>query len=223
MKTIGKITALSAFALAASSGSSFAAIVTAVENMPNTSTGTLAIDNSVAGLTLPDFASVSFTTSAEDFELTSAAVKFNQGVKQATNVAVELWSTNTTSPGPEPWTKISDLSGASTIFAPGAVSFTGSVALTANTTYWLVVSGVDVLLDTTGDPTESGVLSGWKIGDVAVTYDASAAMPAWVPVPISETLQIEIKGNPAAVPEPSSTALLGLGSLGLLLRRKRKS
>ena len=35
--------------------------------------------------------------------------------------------------------------------------------------------------------------------------------------------QIKIGVNPAAVPEPSSTALLGLGGLALMLRRRRRA
>lgn len=67
--------------------------------------------------------------------------------------------------------------------------------------------------------TASGGISGFDVADFVLDDSGFNSTPGW-------DWQIKLNGSDLvleayAVPEPSSTALLGLGSLALMLRRKR--
>jgi hypothetical protein len=88
--------------------------------------------------------------------------------------------------------------------------------LTANTTYWMVLSGdsFSPMWDSTNSSNETG---SWSIGDSMRTSIDSGG--TW---PTGEISTGKMSIDATAVPEPSSAALLSLGGLALMLRRRRK-
>jgi hypothetical protein len=58
----------------------------------------------------------------------------------------------------------------------------------------------------------------WNSGIGGYPTSSSGPFTNWIPVP--DSLQTGPSGGPSPIPEPATMALLGLGLVGLLARRK---
>lgn len=154
---------------------------------------------------------VSFTVGAISYDLTSVSVAIgatappNIGtgpvdIILATDVGglpgatLQLSPLNINVPGTQVWT------------AP----FPGTLTLSANTTYWVIVDA-----KTTFD-------GGWafnSIGDIGPTAGRTNNNP-WNLRPQDDRYATRVEGRP--VPEPVSMALMSLGAIGLLRKRARR-
>lgn len=136
----------------------------------------------------------------------------NPGGTNATIVNVEIFSDNAGSPG----SALATLSGPTipvTATDPTSFFFSGTLALTASTTYWVVANGEDTTFwTTTTSDTETG-LPGWTVGD---DHYLSTGNQVWSNNG-SESLRFAVQ----IVPEPSGALLAGLGALSLTIRRRR--
>lgn len=102
-----------------------------------------------------------------------------------------------------------------------------SIPLAASTKYWLVMRG-DVDAPANGYDVETTVSSvidtdaGYSTvpgTDVLQTFDSGAT---WSSAGMGQHLMFSFEGEVISTPEPSRLLLLGLGCVGIVLRRKRQ-
>ena len=157
----------------------------------------------------------SFTTGAESATFNSVTLAMYEW-QPIGGFAVHLY--DSTGAGNAPGALLLTLEGSD---RPGSgnYSYTGTLSLTPNTTYWVeadatYASGANyewsVGLD---DPT-----IGSGIGRAAKENGAEA----WTQYSMGNLLML-VDATPSVVPEPGSIALIALGGLGLLLRRQRSA
>ena len=93
--------------------------------------------------------------------------------------------------------------------------------LTAGATYWVVVGGDPTGAtgwDTTFSTNQTSV-GNWSIGNNnRLSFNSGASWGTYGGVE-----QMAIDATPAAVPEPTTLALLGLGAVGMRLTRRRRA
>ncbi|GEM_PF-2080543 len=174
--------------------------------------------NGSFGVTNTQWAAQAFSTTATDFTLSAVSLRlWNQNATSG-NFEIQVWDSTGSSgtPGAQVGSAIytglaqnlSDSDG-SLLSIPGL-----SVALSATTTYYLVARGTTL----TGAPENPGTLY-WDATDVNTTasYDTTDGT-TWFG-PYSQNLFMSV----AAVPEPASVTLLGIGlaavSVSAWLRR----
>lgn len=112
----------------------------------------------------------------------------------------------------------------------GDFDFTGSAALSANTSYFLIATAPTT--DASGDGSyfswrhtdntaeDAGSISGWSIGDTFIAQNPT--FPTWTES-LGGAVVFSVEGT-SAVPEPSTwAALAGAAALGLAGWRRRRS
>jgi hypothetical protein len=105
-----------------------------------------------------------------------------------------------------------------------------SFTLLGNTTYWAVFGALTGAPDkqfpvyTEASHTETGSI-GWSIGDNYASRPVNNGVPgSWTAGPVGPSTPLQFAVNAAAVPEPSSVALIilsGGGGVVCWLRRRR--
>jgi len=192
--------------------------------MTNTSQAAMAVsnlqDDTTTGLSFggTDYLAVSFTTGNIATQMSRLEFNTRDGIG-TTSATVAIYDALDSESKLQSWEYN---------MASGGQTFPVEIAnfnLSASTTYFLVFSSTDTGNNSNIAATESDaetvgdtalVGSGWSIGDTHwISNDEGAN---WTEKTYA-TGQIQI--NVAAVPEPSSLALLGLGGLALILRRKK--
>ena len=184
----------------------------AVSNLGETVVGSLSFGSDSALL------GVSFTTG--DIATQMSSLEFlvgpNAGYQSST---VALYTSSSAKPGSSltSWTYPNVTTGQTVTVN------TTNFNLSASTEYFLVfssthaggppnISATNSPDETVGDAAQVG--TGWTIGNIH--YVSTDTGQSWTPVD-SSAGQIQIN----VVPEPSSLALLGLGSFALILRRRK--
>jgi len=175
-----------------------------IGNLPFANTGSYNLANTIPG----EFAAVGFTMGSQDFDLASATMFL---VPLGGTVDVVLSST------PFPFTPLVSLTGplsTTPSVVAGEYTFTPTSAFTllAGTTYYLVYSPIGAQVTWLGD-----------IGDTATGPFATDAgfffggtsFPGF-------TFEYQIEGDAVAVPEPSLLALVGIGAVSALRKRRRQ-
>ena len=155
---------------------------------------------------------VSFTiASGTDYSFDSLDVVISN-VSGSSNVEFSIWSNDT---GASPvGSKILDLTNGATP-ASGTNTYTAGspLTLTEGSTYWIVATGTgwewDGATTAPSTGTTAGATFGFAGNPVPSNWDATSG--------VTNAMTI----NATAVPEPSTSAFLGLGLIGLLARRRR--
>jgi hypothetical protein len=147
----------------------------------------------------------------------SVALKFSTGGTITGGFRVSLYSNSGSVPG----TSLAAFSGTFDPAANSTEEFTGSLAVTAGTSYWVVVNIISPLtgeeyLSATNSTTETGV-SGWSIADNI--YSSFNGGSIWDPV--GSGAQLISISDLTVVPEPSRAFLAFTGFFILALRRRR--
>jgi len=202
--------------IALSAQASQAATVMAVSNFDNAYNGSSVVfGGNFAG---KEYKAVSFTTGNLDTQFESLSY-FSQNIGPS-QTSVDIYDASGSTPGSLYFT-LSSPSGST----GDQETLTGSGLLSANTTYFAVFTATNSGdAATTTDPAQtdgpdtsiSG--SGWSIGDKMFTADKTD-LTSWTQSTTTSAPRLQI--NVSVVPEPSSLALLGLGGLALILRRKK--
>lgn len=165
---------------------------------------------------------------------TSHAGSFTTGLLPATldSVRISLDSSSTFRPltvsiwsnsGSVPGSALAALSGLTNPSA-GLFDYTGSLSLSASTTYWLVLEtslgALTTIYDWDGTPDASEASSeGWTIGNGRATFSSGSGV--WS---ANATTIPRFSVDATIAPEPGGFALAGLGVAGLMrvVRRLRK-
>lgn len=192
---------------------------TVVSNLGNTSDGSLAVNNLTGPL---GFAGVdaanSFTTGAA---ATLESVTLSLSGFGVVDFKVALYLDSAGLPG----TSLVTLTGNSNPSSLGLYTYTGTYALAASTTYWVVASvphdvAVNHLANwySTTNPSETGQ-PGWSIGDGSAQRHWSSGVPeAWA----GSDRALQFSAETMSVPEPGrATLLFGSVCLATVLRRRR--
>jgi hypothetical protein len=167
----------------------------------------------------------SFTTGPNPTVLNSATVRLEQdngGSYNAANVDVRIYSDQSGSPG----TSLATLTGPNTTVssADTDVTYTGSLALAANSTYWLFMSNSTGTFPNWQNTSSTNQTStdGWTIGDTFQTHTSANLNDPWNS-PSSGPFMFAIDAS-ASVPEPCSLLLSTViaGPLALRAWRRRK-
>jgi len=158
-----------------------------------------------------------FTMGSSDYELTSLA--FGLGSSDIPAPLVQIFGNNAGTPG----SPLATFSPSGSVSAKTLYTFTGSFAAQKNTSYWVVLSNTnsasqasfewysnDTFTQPTGTPASGITYLGTKESDNGGNWNSTLPF-----------LSIGINGT--AVPEPSALALLGLGAVGLVARRRRSA
>ena len=158
-----------------------------------------------------------FTMGGSYYQLTS--LYFGLGSTGSPAPLVQIFGNNAGAPGSALATFT--LSPAGAVSTKGIFSFTGSFTAQKNTSYWAVVSNtnsalqesfewyaLDNFTNPAGTPASGITYLGTKESDNGGAWNSTLPM-----------LSIGVAGT--AVPEPSALALLGLGTVGLIARRRR--
>ena len=155
---------------------------------------------------------VSFTiASGTDYTFDSLDVVLS-GVSGSSNVEFSIWSNET---GTSPIAlKILDFTIDAGLPADGNNTYTAasSLTLTEGSTYWIVAQGEDWEWDGASTAPSTGTTAGATFGSDTLTPSGWTKTSG-----VTNAMTI----NATAVPEPSTSAFLGLGLIGLLARRRR--
>jgi hypothetical protein len=155
----------------------------------------------------------SFTTDAQSWTLESVTLPLTGYTLDGT-FAVHLY--DSTGTGGTPGSPLLTLDGNDNP-SYGQYSYTGSLALSPNTTYWVeadVNPASDSFYEWNVTPDAPTVGSGFGFA-----YSDDGGL-TWGQAP-SMSLETQVNASPSVVPEPSSVALLAAGALGLLFRRRK--
>lgn len=160
------------------------------------------------------------TASGDDYSLDTVRLSLSGATTdELNNVNLAIWSDDGTSA--PIGTLLSDLSytGNSTgnifEFAPDS-----AITLAANTTYWVALASFDNTGESVGweSFTEAATGTASNTAGLFATGGTGSNPGAWTS---SSGLLNAFEVNGTVVPEPSSAALLGLGGLALILRRRK--
>jgi hypothetical protein len=206
------------FLLLAFASRQVSAQMVAISNLADTSAGTV---GAVGKPSTYQEAGNSFTTGASMTDLQSVTIKVSSEtiVGSSTALSLAIYSNN----GGVPGTLLTTLSGPSApSIGQATYTETGTFALAAGTTYWVVasVSGSDsdFNLTTTTSTTTTG-LSGWEINSPFQKNDSESS-PSWFAG--GKTLEMGVD-TLTPVPEPADYGII-TGVSGLLfafvLRRR---
>lgn len=198
------------------SGATSASAATAVSNLGETTDGGFGItfdSESSNGFVVGQF----FTTGAQASTLNSVTLDLQ--MLSSGPFSVGLYSYNGTNPWTIPLLNLTPTA----VFANGLNTFTGAYALTANTSYWIVVNPQDniSLAWTATNSLGQTSNSGWTIGDSHGVVFLDKDNNGWQNgAPNVGRMSIDA----TVVPEPTSAALLFCGAaLGLRRLRKRSA
>lgn len=166
----------------------------------------------------------SFTTSSQVLPLESATLLLS-GISNLYNFSVSIFSDNAGSPG----SSLVQLSSTSPIISAGSYTFatadTDGYLLEANTTYWLIAalststSYSSLVVGDTTDLSEAST-DGLTIGTKVIQSNSGSITGSWTAN--TESALLFSLNSTAAIPEPTSAALIMLSG-GLLLRRSRRA
>ena len=205
---LSKVLAVSVMAAALEIGAMAQASTVIFDGLPGTTIGWGPISS---GQTYAQ----SFTTDAQSWTLESVTLPLT-GYTLDGGFAVHLY--DSTGTGGTPGSPLLTLDGNDNP-SSGQYSYTGSLALSPNTTYWVeadVNPASDSFYEWNVSPDAPTVGSGFGFA-----YSDDGGL-TWGQAP-SMGLETQVNASPSVVPEPSTLALAGMGGLGaLLLRRRRK-
>lgn len=161
----------------------------------------------------------SFTVGSSSATLTSVvlAMTADNQVNASGNFFVSVY--DATGAGSTPGTSLLALSGSANPATAGDYTYTGSLLLAANTTYYIV----------------AGVSSGSGLYEWAAHSSEDAGTiglanylgipPAWTLTDTTDTFNMQLNGDISAVPEPAQWGFISCALLGLvcLVERRRRS
>jgi photosystem II stability/assembly factor-like uncharacterized protein len=192
-----------------------ASAATVVSNLGETTDGGFGITfdgESSNGFAVGQF----FTTGAQASTLNSVTLDLQ--MLSSGPFSVGLYSYNGTNPWTNPLLNLTPTA----IFAGGLNTFTGAYALTANTSYWIVVNPQDniSLAWTATNSLGQTSNSGWIIGDSHGVVYLDKDNNGWQnSAPSVGRMSIDA----TVVPEPTSAVLLLFGASLCLQRSRKKS
>jgi hypothetical protein len=162
---------------------------------------------------------VGFTTGTNNLKLDSiSAVLFGASSPNTANVTLSLFAS--AGGNPAPMGMIAEVSRAVGERSVQTFDFSGSnVVLSANTTYYVVISTNASWYRTQPDNNDPAVLAGSDWSFFGVKGNAGSG---WFNQTERPTFAISSSDQTAAVPEPALTSLLCLSGIALIRRRMKK-
>lgn len=165
------------------------------------------------------FRAVSFTTSGTTFNITSATMRLVNYTTPADTAQLSFRADDNDAPSQIILASLQSPTSGSDAFGNFTFTATSTITLAANTKYWMVITSPDA-----GDPfawarseevvTPTGVFT---FGIQAISYNSGTNWQQGSNGPHS----FSIEGT--AVPEPATILFLGLGLVGLLILRRRRT
>ncbi len=163
-----------------------------------------------------DVDGTSFTVDGSDYTLNSVTLNMNDGTA-GSGFSVQIRDDD--GAGSDPGTVLANLTGNTSPATAGTYTYTGSLTLLANQTYWVTAT---VPGGGSGDfrwfsTTSLAQTGSWTIGDqVKVSSDGGTTYGQTFN---NRALMFSVDAD--VVPEPSGVALLSLAGIALLMRRRR--
>lgn len=164
---------------------------------------------------------ISFTTDNNTYTLDSLQTQVNNGAGGTADIGLTLHADN----GGQPGSVIEDLGSTTVSLASTTIDLSyasAGTALSANTTYWCVVSrtGDNTFSLAGNNSTDETSPGSWSIGSPVLNTQDGTTWSDFIP---TFALAVEATADPIviAVPEPSCLAWLSVGCLTWIGRRGR--
>jgi len=194
---------------------------------PSLHAATSLLDTTSAGLNLysgMSLGGLAFSTGSQAYSLDS--IEFApSGFGQTGSLTLRLYSADASTHLPTSTSALASETFSNILFdvppTPTQVTFTNNFTLEANSSYVLTFSAPDIMMaglnDTNSYPPNVSV------GTSGLTYHGyTFNFGSWTDPEPTAAPYVKLTGSATeSVPEPSAFALLGLGTLGLVARRRR--